>query len=136
MAGNAVSLASLATGVTTAGTRDAGVGRGCDDVGMTTTTVRDNSGASRFEITVDGELAGFVDYREHDGEYALPHTRVLPAYEGRGIGSELVVGTLKEIRRRGGTVLPYCPFVPKVIRDNPEFVELVPTDQRTTFEVA
>lgn len=103
---------------------------------MTTTTVQDNPRASRFEITVDGELAGFVDYREHDGEYALPHTRVLPAYEGRGIGSELVVGALEEIRRRGGTVLPYCPFVPKVIRDNPEFVDLVPTDQRTVFEVA
>ena len=98
-----------------------------------TTVVQDNPAASRFEITIDDELAGYVDYREHEGEYALPHTRVLPAYEGRGVGSELVVGALEHIRDAGGTVLPYCPFVPKVIRDHPEFTDLVPEDQRATF---
>lgn len=98
-----------------------------------TTTVADNPASSRFEITVDGELAGFVDYRKDGDEYALPHTRIYTQYEGRGLGSELVSGALSEIAARGGTVLPYCPFVPKVIRDNPEFVELVPKEQRETF---
>ena len=98
-----------------------------------TTTVADNPASSRFEITVDGELAGFLDYRKHGDEYALPHTRIFSQYEGRGLGSELVSGALSEIAARGGTALPYCPFVPKVIRDNPEFLELVPKDQRDTF---
>ncbi|MCW2830078.1 MAG: family N-acetyltransferase [Aeromicrobium sp.] len=98
-----------------------------------TTSVRDNATASRFEITIDDELAGFVDYRKHGDEYALPHTRVFPQFEGRGVGGDLIIGTLTEIAARGGTVLPYCPFVPKVIRDHPEFVELVPADQRSTF---
>lgn len=97
------------------------------------TTIEDNPQASRFEIHVEGELVGYVDYREHDGEYALPHTRIFRQFEGRGLGSELIVGTLAEIERRGGTVLPYCPFVPKVIRDNPQYAELVPADQRATF---
>ncbi len=98
-----------------------------------TTTITDHPDASRFEITVDGALAGWVDYREHEGEYALPHTRVLDQFGGRGIGSELVVGALRAIGERGGTVLPYCPFIPKVISDHPEFVELVPEDQRAQF---
>ena len=98
-----------------------------------TTTVADNPASSRFEIAIDGELAGFLDYRKHGDEYALPHTRVFTQYEGHGVGSELVSAALAEIAARGGTVLPYCPFVPKVIRDNPEFVELVPRDQRDTF---
>ena len=98
-----------------------------------TTTVADNPASSRFEITVDGELAGFVDYRKHGEEYALPHTRIYPQFGGRGLGTELVTGALDQIAERGGTVLPYCPFVPKVIRDNPEFLELVPKDQRDTF---
>ena len=98
-----------------------------------TTTVTDNPASSRFEITVDGELAGFLDYRKDGDEYALPHTRIYTQFEGHGLGSELVSGALSEIAARGGTVLPYCPFVPKVIRDNPEFVELVPKDQRETF---
>ena len=98
-----------------------------------TTTVHDNAPESRFEITIDGRLAGFVDYRRDGDEYALPHTRVYPEFGGRGVGGQLIVGTLQEIAARGGTVLPYCPFVPKVILDNPEFLELVPEGQRATF---
>lgn len=97
------------------------------------TTVHDNPTDSRFEIFVEGELAGYVDYRLHGREYALPHTRVLRPFEGRGIGSQLITGALAEIASRGGSVLPYCPFVPKVIRDNPEYLELVPTDRRALF---
>ena len=98
-----------------------------------TTTVADNPTSSRFEITVDGELAGFLEYRKHGDEYALPHTRIYRQFEGHGLGTELVSGALAEIAKRGGTALPYCPFVPKVIRDHPEFLELVPKDQRGTF---
>ncbi|WP_375000039.1 GNAT family N-acetyltransferase [Aeromicrobium sp. CTD01-1L150] len=97
------------------------------------TTVTDNPDASRFEITVDDTVAGWVDYREHEGEYALPHTRVLPEFEGRGIGSELIVQTLRTIAERQGSVLPFCPFIPKVLHDNPELIDLVPADQRETF---
>lgn len=100
-----------------------------------TTTVQDAPERSRFEIEVDGELAGFIDYRKDGDEYALPHTRIYPQFEGHGLGGELVRGALVEIAQRGGTVLPYCPFVPKVIRDNPELTELVPEDQRATFGV-
>jgi len=98
-----------------------------------TKTVQDNEAQSRFEITVDEELAGFLDYRQHGDEYALPHTRIFTQFEGHGLGSELVSSALAEIASRGGTVLPYCPFIPKVIRDNPEYVALVPEDQREMF---
>ena len=98
-----------------------------------TTSVQDNPGSSRFEITVDGDLAGFVDYRKDGNEYALPHTRIFTEFEGRGLGGELIKGALTEIAARGGSVLPYCPFVPKVIRDNPEFIDLVPEAQRGAF---
>ncbi|MEH3034790.1 MAG: GNAT family N-acetyltransferase [Aeromicrobium erythreum] len=100
-----------------------------------TSSVQDNPAASRFEIEIDGELAGYVDYRRDGDVYALPHTKVLPQFEGRGVGSELVLATLEQIRDRGGSVLPYCPFVPKVIRDHPELTDLVPADQREMFGV-
>lgn len=97
------------------------------------TEVTDNPSASRFEITVDGDVAGWVDYRVESDVYALPHTKVLPRFEGQGIGTTLVLGALEEIAARGGSVLPYCPFVPRVIRDHPEHLSLVPADQRTMF---
>lgn len=99
-------------------------------------TVSDNPRASRFEITVDDELAGFVDYRRNGDEYALPHTKIYPRFEGQGLGSELIRSALGQISDRGGYVLPYCPFIPRVIRDNPEFVALVPAEQRSIFGLA
>jgi len=100
-----------------------------------TTTVQDNAAESRFEILVDERLAGYVDYRRDGDEYALPHTRVFPEFGGRGIGTQLIIGALDEVATRGGTVLPYCPFVPKVIRDHPEYLALVPESERSTFDL-
>jgi predicted GNAT family acetyltransferase len=99
------------------------------------TEVKDNPTASRFEITVDDELVGYLDYREADGEYAIPHTRVFSQYEGRGYGATLVIGALETIRERRGTVLPYCSFVPKVMREHPELADLVPVSERASFGV-
>ena len=99
------------------------------------TVVMDRPSASRFEITVDGELVGYLNYSEHDGEYTIPHTRVFPEHEGHGHGSTLVVEALEAIRDRRGTVLPYCSFVPKVMREHPDLAELVPASERAAFGV-
>ena len=99
------------------------------------TAVTDNPAESRFEISVDDELVGYLNYRENDGQYAIPHTRVFSQYEGRGYGANLVVRALEAIRERRGTVLPYCSFVPKVMRDHPELAELVPESERASFGV-
>ena len=97
-----------------------------------TTVVTDNPSASRFELIVDDELVGYLDYREHRGEYTIPHTRVFPQHEGRGHGSTLVVESLETIRERGGTVRPRCSFVSSVIREHPELAELVPESERAS----
>ena len=100
-----------------------------------TTAVIDNPSASRFEITVDDELVGYLEYYEDGGEYAIPHTRIFPQFRHRGLGATLVVNSLEAIRDRDGRVLPYCSFVPKVMRSHPELADLVPEAQRTTFGV-
>ncbi|MEJ7754921.1 MAG: hypothetical protein WKF83_00090 [Nocardioidaceae bacterium] len=43
------------------------------------------------------------------------------------------MGTLDILRARDEQVLPVCPFVPAVIRDHPELLDLVPVDQRVRF---
>src|SRR4051794_7669100 len=52
--------------------------------------VADVAERERYEITVDGELAGFAEYRGHGDTRAMTHTEVLPAFEGRGLGGHLV----------------------------------------------
>ncbi len=97
------------------------------------TDVHKNDDKNRFEISIDGELAGYADYTLEDKTYAMPRTEVFDQFGGSGIGSQLVVESLKIIRDEGNQVLPYCPFIPTVITKHPEFVELVPESERSRF---
>jgi predicted GNAT family acetyltransferase len=65
----------------------------------------------RYEVRVDGALAGTLEYVRKRGHIALIHTEVLPAYEGRGIASALVRFVLDDARRRGERVIAKCPYV-------------------------
>ena len=103
---------------------------------MPTTDVRHDSAHHRFDIFIDGTPAGHLDYQPEDETFALNHTEVLPQFGGNGVGSALVVESLKQIRELGGQVLPYCPFIPHVIHDNPEFIDLVPAEAREQFGLA
>ena len=48
--------------------------------------VSDNPAASRYELRVGTELAGFVEYklRQQDTVISLVHTEVLPAFQEIG----------------------------------------------------
>ena len=92
---------------------------------------------SRFEIRVDGELAGFTEYRRRPGLIAFTHTLIDPRFEGRGLASQLVRTALSEARSEGLAVLPFCPFVRQYIAGHSaEYLDLVPGDLRDAFELA
>lgn len=88
-------------------------------------SVTNNVAASRYEIHVDGQLAGFADYSVGPGVIAIPHTEVDSAFEGRGLGSSLASGALDDIRRQGMLVAPHCPFIATYIKRHPEYADLV-----------
>ena len=45
--------------------------------------ITDNPDQHRYEIRVDDELAGFVQYRRREGLIALIHTEIDSRFEGR-----------------------------------------------------
>jgi hypothetical protein len=53
--------------------------------------VADHPEQERFEIRADGELAGFVGYRLHDGELALLHAETLTHFRHRGFAGRTSV---------------------------------------------
>jgi len=97
--------------------------------------VTDNPTASRFELHVGAELAGFVDY-QLDGDdpvISLVHTEVKPAFRHAHLATHLARFSLDDARRRGLAVLPFCPYINSWIKKHPEYAELVPPDRRGHF---
>ncbi|MDY0812563.1 GNAT family N-acetyltransferase [Kitasatospora purpeofusca] len=100
---------------------------------MTTTSVADNPEKSRYEITADGELAGFAEYFRHDDEIAFIHTEIGPEFGGQGLGGILARTVLDDARARGLAVLPYCPFIRGWLTKHPDYHDLVPAAQHERF---
>ncbi|MFA6574199.1 MAG: GNAT family N-acetyltransferase [Nocardioides sp.] len=89
------------------------------------TSVTDNTELHRFEITSDGEQAGYSEYVLSDGGIDLTHTVVDDAFGGQGIGGTLVKAALDQARERGLTVTPTCEFVKSYIERHPDYADLV-----------
>ena len=90
-----------------------------------TTDVVDVRDKKRYEIRVDGEVAGFAEYILTDDMVTFTHTEIDPAHEGQGLGGTLVRGALDDVRPRGLAVLPLCPFVKGWIQRHPDYTDLV-----------
>lgn len=95
--------------------------------------VRDDREAGRFTIAVDGEPAGFAEYRDRGNAISFVHTEIDDRFEGRGLGGRLVSAALDDVRSRGLAALPFCPFVRAYIARHPEYLDLVPEAQRAQF---
>lgn len=95
--------------------------------------VVDNPESGRFEILVDGDVAGFAEYQRSGSTVSFTHTVIDPRFEGRGLGSILAGGALDATRNPRSSVLPFCPFIRGYIQRHPDYLDLVPADQRTRF---
>ncbi|WP_432987824.1 GNAT family N-acetyltransferase [Dactylosporangium sp. CA-233914] len=82
--------------------------------------VVDNADHNRFEIRVDGELAGSAYYRLREQEITFTHTEVEAAFEGKGVGSKLANGALTLAKDRGLQVVAQCPFIAAYLKKHPE----------------
>ncbi|GGT48874.1 GNAT family N-acetyltransferase [Actinomadura citrea] len=89
------------------------------------TEITDNAERGRYEIRVDGDLAGFAEYERGEGAVVFTHTEVDSAFEGKGVGSALARGALDDVRAKGRSVVPLCPFIKKWIGRHPDYQDLV-----------
>ena len=87
--------------------------------------VRDNPAEHRFEVHDDGKLAGFARYVRRPGRIFFVHTEIDPAFEGRGLGSQLASAALDATRATGERIVPLCPFIASYVERHPEYADLV-----------
>jgi predicted GNAT family acetyltransferase len=81
---------------------------------------------SRYELRLDGELAGVAVYRLRPDRIVFIHTEVAEAHEGHGYASRLASSALDDARRRGLAVVPLCPYIAGYIARHPQYQDLVP----------
>jgi len=75
-----------------------------------------NEAESRYEITSDGDLAGFAEIERRPGLILFTHTEVDPAFRGQGLASKLAKAALADAVTTGDTIVPYCPYIAKYLR--------------------
>lgn len=83
--------------------------------------VIDNREASRYEMTIDGVEAGFIDYQLSDSVIVMSYIEIDPAFGGQGFGRRLVQWALDDARSRELSVVPACPFIADYVRTHPEY---------------
>lgn len=87
--------------------------------------VVDNARELRYELHDGDTLVGFINYRDENGVRVLVHTDIAPRFEGQGLGAELVEGALEDVRGRGLTIVPLCPFVAAFLRRHPDYEDVL-----------
>lgn len=89
---------------------------------------------SRYEISADGEYAGFTAYTDLDDRRIFYHTVIEERFGGRGLASVLVTSALTDTRAAGKRIVPVCPYVAKYLRSHHGFDDIVDpvTDEALT----
>jgi uncharacterized protein len=109
---------------------------GTDSAAAEAPVFTDNPEESRYEMHVEGELAGFVTYQHRGQAISLLHTEVEPAFQGAHLATRLARFTLDDARKRDLTVLPFCPYISSWIKNHPDYTDLVPEGRRADFGLA
>lgn len=76
----------------------------------------------RFELDFPGGQA-FAVYRSDGDRIVVTHTEVPPAFNGRGIGSQLAEGIFRIARASGRRVVPRCSFVADWARRHSDYAD-------------
>jgi predicted GNAT family acetyltransferase len=100
---------------------------------MTDVVTTNNPERTRYEAHIDGELAGFAEYKLTERLVVFTHTEVDDRFAGRGVGSALARFALDDVRAAGERkVLPLCPFIKGWIEKHPDYQDLVSDRHATT----
>ncbi|HSG64262.1 MAG TPA: GNAT family N-acetyltransferase [Gammaproteobacteria bacterium] len=78
----------------------------------------------RFVAKLPGGEAE-LEYTERGAVLDYRHTFTPPALRGQGIARALVLFALEHAREHGIKIVPSCPYVAKVVADNPQYADLV-----------
>ena len=87
--------------------------------------IRDDPDNHRYVVEIDGAIAGSAVYHLRAHRHVFVHTEVDPQHEGQGVGSALARYALDDVKAKGGTIVPICPFIAGWVDRHPEYRAMV-----------
>ncbi len=79
-----------------------------------------------FYIEDNGKEIGLMHYIfSGPGKMIIDHTEVNEAYEGKGLGRQLVKAGVAFARENKLKILPLCPYAKKIFDITPEFADVL-----------
>ncbi|MFY1047721.1 GNAT family N-acetyltransferase [Chryseobacterium sp. GP-SGM7] len=79
-----------------------------------------------FEATIDGNRAGLMTYTWAGEErFIIDHTEVEEAYNGKGVGKEMLIKAVQFARENGKKIIPLCPFAKATFQKNEDLQDVL-----------
>lgn len=99
------------------------------------TAVQDNARLSRFELYVDGENAGHLQYEARQGQVWLLHTIIEQRFRRSRLDTYFLGHVLENLHKRRLAVMPFCPMVRGYLVGHPQLAALIPASERSRFRL-
>jgi predicted GNAT family acetyltransferase len=79
-----------------------------------------------FEAFLDGTHAGLMTYTwAGDDRFIIDHTEVEEAYNGKGVGKEMLMAAIDFARKNKKSIIPLCPFAKATIQKHEELQDVL-----------
>lgn len=79
-----------------------------------------------FYMEADGAAIALIQYIfAGDTKIIIEHTEVSGAYEGKGLGKQLVMAVVKFAREKNIKIMPLCPYAKRILTKSDEFADVL-----------
>ncbi|MDQ8142674.1 MULTISPECIES: GNAT family N-acetyltransferase [Chryseobacterium] len=79
-----------------------------------------------FEALIDGNKAGLMTYTwAGEDRFIIDHTEVEEAYNGKGVGKEMLIKAVEFARENGKKIIPLCPFAKATFQKNEDLRDVL-----------
>jgi uncharacterized protein len=92
--------------------------------------------SERHFVYREGDALAELQYELRGDRFFLIHTEVPEALAGRGLGGRLVRAALARADREHLTIVPWCPFARRWLKEHPDEAGGVSIDFKTPPPVA
>ncbi|WP_185146974.1 GNAT family N-acetyltransferase [Chryseobacterium echinoideorum] len=79
-----------------------------------------------LEASIDGNKAGLMTYTwAGEDRFIIDHTEVEEAYNGKGVGKEMLIKAVEFARKNNKKIIPLCPFAKATFQKNEDLQDVL-----------